>query len=334
MSFVPSDAYIVMGHGAEPNFVKKGTSMGNPKVKATTPTIGTISNNDFVDNDSAFIVPDDCMVIVKYRPGEKAYPDLIAPFINKVGDVSKQDLFRNPLSNTKQLIQELGSVIVYKPGERCPNFLYSLYAPDDLRNDTYLSHLGLLKTPLDTPFEAKEHNDDINPDTTPITQYINTVYNESVFPTADQVLSKVLQVYNDLLQGSNLEGVPLITSYIPSLDPIGLQRFFSITQKQLLQINDDGKADRPGVYYNFVCRATRQFRHNYFINSNNLRQNVNPNVKSLRTENTRERLIIKRLIGEAEFKRKPLIRNLYAGGKRTLKKRKKYGGKKTRKNRI
>lgn len=115
MEFLPSDAYIIMGHGKEPEFRPVRNEIIHHQVKAAIPTIGTIMNNDFVDNDSVFIVPENCMVVVKSRPGEIAYLNTVVPFVNKVGDVSKQELFRSPLSNTKQLIKELGSVIVYKP---------------------------------------------------------------------------------------------------------------------------------------------------------------------------------------------------------------------------
>jgi hypothetical protein len=90
----------------------------------------------------------------------------------------------------------------------------------------------------------------------------------------------------------------------------GMIKFFSITQKELLQIGEDGVAKRPGVYYNFVCRENKEIKHNYFINSENLRQNINPRIKSALTKKKSTRNIIGRLIGEAETKRKPLIRNL------------------------
>ena len=323
MEFVPSDSYIIMGHGKEPEFRPVRNEIIQHKVKATIPTIGTIINDDFVDNDSVFIVPENCMVVVKSRPGEIAYLDTVVPLVNKVGDVSKQELFRSPLSNTKQLIKELGSVIVYKPGDKCPNYLYSLYSPGDIMQETYMSHLGLLKTPLQTPFESKKYNDVINQDDTPVSDFINTIYKESVYPTAEQTLQILLKSHNNSMRGTNENGRPMITSDIPWTDMGGMEKFFSITQKELLQIGEGGVAKRPGVYYNFVCRENKEIQHNYFIDSNNLRQNINPRIKSALTRKKGTRKIIGRLIGEAETKRKPLIRNLYIGGKRTRKNRRK-----------
>lgn len=323
MEFVPSDAYIIMGHGKEPEFRPVRNEIIQHKVKATIPTIGTIINDDLVDNDSVFIVPDNCMVVVKSRPGEIAYLNTVVPLVNKVGDVSKQELFRSPLSNTKQLIKELGSVIVYKPGDKCPNYLYSLYSPEDIMQETYMSHLGLLKTPLQNPFESKNYNDVINQDDTLVSDFINTIYKESVYPTAEQTLQILLTSHNNSMRGTKENGRPMFTSDIPWTDMGGMVKFFSITQKQLLQIGEDGIAKRPGVYYNFVCREIKEKKHNYFINSNNLRQNINPNIQSALNKKKATRNVIKRIIGEAETKRKPLIRNLYTGGKRTRKNRRK-----------
>ena len=312
-----------MGHGKEPEFRPVKNEIIQHKVKATIPTIGTIINDDFIDNDSAFIVPDNCMVVVKSRPGEIAYLDTVVKLVNKVGDISKQELFRNPLSNTKQLIKELGSVIIYKPGDKCPNYIYSLYSPGDILRESYISHLGLLKTPLIIPFENKKYDDDINQDDTPITKYINTIYKQSVYPTTEQVLQILLKTRNNSIKGTNEEGRIMTTSDIPWTDADNMVNFFSITQKELLQIGEDGVAKRQGVYYNFVCRENKDIKHNYFIHSNNLWQNINPRIKSALIRKKGTRNIIRRLIGEAETKRKPLIRNLYTGGKRTRKNKRK-----------
>jgi hypothetical protein len=316
-----------MGHGKEPEFRQERYEIIHHKVKAAIPTIGTMINDDFVDNDSAFIVPENCMVVTKSRPGEVAYLNTVVPLVNKVSDGSKQELFRNPLSNTKQLLKELGSVIVYKPGDKCPNYLYSLYSPEDIMQDTYMSHLGLLKAPLEIPFENKKFDDDINQDNTLVSDYINTIYKESLYPTAEQTLQILLKSHNDAMKGTNEDGRKMVTSDIPWTDMGGMIKFFSITQKELLQIGDDGVAKRPGVYYNFVCRENKEIGHNYFIHSENLRQHINPKIKSALTKKKGTRNIIGRLIGEAETKRKPLIRILMSKSKSKSKSKSSSGSK-------
>jgi len=311
MAFIPSDAYVIGGHGAEPEIisVKK-----EPRLKAKVPTIGTIINDGFVDSDSSFIVPDNCMIVVKGRPGELAYQDTAVRYKNKVGDASKQKLFRNPLSNRKQLIKELGSVVVYKPGDRCPNYRYEMYYPDNFEKAIrYTNHVGLLKTPLETPYKYEKFNDKIDPENTPIADYVNTVYKESVYPAAEQVLEIILNQYSRTEMFKM--GLKMETGDIELTYPLEIAKILSITQKELLQIGEDGIAKRPGVYYNFVCRAIKS-KHNYYVRpkyaykNKNTRDNVNPNIQSALNNRKATRNLIKRLIGEAETRRKPLIRNL------------------------
>ena len=158
MAFVPSDAYIIMGHGQEPEIRPPKYEIIDDKFKASTPTIGTLINDGFEDNDSAFIVPDNCMIVVKGRPGEIAYADTILPLLNKVGSASNHELFTNPLSNIKEVVKQLGSVMIYKPGDKCPNYRYIMYSPNDIINSSYTDHYGLLKTPLAKPITVKEYD--------------------------------------------------------------------------------------------------------------------------------------------------------------------------------
>jgi len=321
MAFAPSDAYIILGHGHEPEIRPPEDEILPTKFVADVPTIGTLINDGFYDFDSAFIVPDNCMIVVKTRPGEITYSNTILPLLNKVGDASNQELFRNPVSNTKEVVTQLGSVMIYRPGEKCPNYRYTFFSPNDILRKKYNSHLGLLKTPLVTPLESKDWTEDINPDTTPISDYVHTVYGESVYPKSDLVLETLVKEHDESMKGTNEEGRPMITSDIPWTDPHPIERFLTITQKELLQIGEDGVAKRPGVYYNFVCRETL-FKHRYYIKNASDKQVFNPNIQSTIAQNKRTRKVINRLIGEAETKRKPLIRNLYSGGKRTRKHRK------------
>ena len=324
MAFAPSNAYIVLGHGQEPEMRSLKDEILPKKIKAVVPTIGTITNNGFEDFDSAFIVPKNCMIVVKARPGEITYGKTIYRRLNKVGDAANQDLFRNPLSNTKDVVKQLGTVMIYKPGDKCPNYRYTFYSPNDVLGKSYPSHAGLLKTPLVTPLEPKDWAKDMDPDTTPIDEYIHTVYNESVYPTPDLVIDTLVKIHDESMKGTSEEGRPMTTSDIPWTDPDTIIKFLTITQKQLLQIGSDGEANRPGVYYNFVCRVT-PFEHEYFIKDTTGKQVFNPSIQSVIGQKKSTRKVIHRLIGEAETKRKSLIRNLYSGGNRTKTHKKRIG---------
>jgi hypothetical protein len=307
-----------MGHGQEPENRPLKHEIFKKKFKEVVPTIGTIINEGYEDFDTAFIVPDDCVIVVKARPGEISYAEKVFPLLNKVGDPANQELFKNPLSNTKEVVKQLGSVMIYGPGEKCPNYRYTFFSPEDLLRTKYTSHIGLLKTPLLTPLELKDWTAAMNPDTTLMSDYVTTVYSESVYPPAGLVLESLLKEHDASMKGT--EGRPMITADIPWIDPTNIQNFLTITQKQLLQIGDDGIAKRPGVYYNFVCRVT-QFDHQYYIKKKSGRQIVNSTIHSVVGQNKGTRKVLNRLISEAETKRKPLIRILYTGGNRTRKNR-------------
>jgi len=329
MEFVPSDAYIIMGHGKEPqvtleeevNFIPS-----DDKIKAPTQdmTIGTRSNNGFIDLDPFFIVPNNCIIVVRAKPGEVTYLSVINPLLNKIGSVENQELYRNPLLNTKELVNQLGPVSIYKPGDKCPNFNYSLFFSRhniQPKKHTVSSHLGLLKMPLKYPITLREYNHNNN-----IINTINEIYNESVFPKKESVYNVILRnilkreptntehtKFKDMIKTDNSDDGGFINF---------LGHFLSVTQKQLLKIGDDGIAKRPGVYYNFICRnvdTPYYKRHAY-----NYMDKVNPKITSILQEPKSTQNLFHRVLNETIRKKTPYVRNSYTGGKRTRKKYKSF----------
>ena len=328
MEFVPSDTYIIMGHGGEPQVLLKEEVNFKPaddKIKATKQyeTIGTRSNNGFFDLDPFFIVPNNCIIVVRAKPGELTYLTVINRLLNKIGSVENQELYRNPLSNTKELVNQLGPVSIYKPGDKCPNFKYSLFFSEKNikpKKHSVSSHLGLLKTPLTSPITIREYNQKYN-----IINTINEIYNESVFPKKETVYNLILR--NILKREPTITETTTFKNMITTDDSDSgefinfLTYFFSVTQKQLLKIGDDGIAKRPGVYYNFICRYVDTPYYNRFANNNI--DKVNPHITSILQQTKSTQNLFRRILNETLRKRKPLIRNLYTGGKRTRKNRRK-----------
>jgi len=316
MEFVPSDAYIILGHGKEPEFREPKNEIKQEKVKAEIPTIGTILNNGFVDSDSSFIVPANCMIVVKAVPGEIINMYKVINKLNIVGSNSKQELYRNPLSNTKKVISDLGSVVIFKPGDRCPNFEYLLFLSGDQlffdwgEDSNALSHFGLIKTPLkkNINFIWNELDDTV------VDSY-NNMYNESVVPTKEEITTKLLEFSED-------KDASLLQLFDHDTETSGkylkdISRFLTITQKEFLQIGEDGIAKRPGVYYNFICRLSKEGNKSYMKFSKNTgKYTINPRINSYMKQPATIRQLLGRKILEAETKRKPLIRNLYTGGKK------------------
>jgi hypothetical protein len=328
MEFIPSDAYIIMGHGNEPHVTLEEEQNFTPceckiKAKENNVTIGTRSNNGFMDLDSFFIVPDNCIIIVRAKPGELSYSSLINPLLNKIGSVENQELYRNPLSNIKELINQLGPVSIYKPGDTCPNFEYKLLFNRrnvEPKHHIVSSHIGLHKIPLKNTITLRDYNHKYN-----IINTINEIYGESIFPKKETV--------NNLILRNILKREPTDTETTTFKDMMAadksdcgklldyIMHFFSVTQKQLLKIGDDGIAKRPGVYYNFVCRYVEDPYYNRFAYNN--MNKVNPNITSILNQPKSTQQLFNRVLNETLRKRTPYLRNSSIGNKRTRKNRRK-----------
>jgi hypothetical protein len=149
------------------------------------------------------------------------------------------------------------------------------------------------------------------------------MYRESIVPTKEVVIDRVLREVKD-------KDVNLMALYDYDVATKGtyiknIRQFFTITQKQLLQIGDDGIAKRPGVYYNFICRYRDTGKASY-MKFNEVRNKNVIGIESVIGQPKLVRRLVNRKISEAETKRKPLIRNLYTGGKRKTRKAKKEKG--------
>ena len=65
MAFAPSNAYIIVGHGIDPE-----------------------------EDNNEFVVPDNCVIVVKAHPGEPVTYITTIPLMNKVGDEENQELYK------------------------------------------------------------------------------------------------------------------------------------------------------------------------------------------------------------------------------------------------
>ena len=123
IEFTSSQAYIIMGHGK--------------------------------DSDRMIKVPDNCMVIVKYRPGELGHALNVLPLWNTVGAPENVEIYRDPLHHIPEVINQLGDVLIYKPGDMCPNFTYSfVWNGNNFFTDEIASHWAVSYTHLTLPTKA------------------------------------------------------------------------------------------------------------------------------------------------------------------------------------
>lgn len=208
--FAPSKAYIISGHGNE------GT--------------GT------------FRVPKDVIIIAKMQPHKTMLSTMAEKLSAKV--ICKPEIYKDPLAYMDIVIQELGDLAVYREGDLCPNFQYSLWSDDSTKRNnkttTVINKSGLLDIDtlqcgsgiqiVETTFNYDEdtiHKLDIQ-------EQILNIFKESILPTQQALISSFssgrLQTFRDW--------------YVYYRDYL-----FSTTQEKL--------AKNPGVYYNFVCRYSK-----------------------------------------------------------------------------
>ena len=268
-----------------------------------------------MDLDSFFIVPDNCLIVVKGRPGELSYSQTMMGQLNKIGAAENQDLYRNPLANKSEIVKQLGSVAIYGPGDTCPNFEYHLLLG---KNDIYPpkevlpTHFGLIRTPLTAEIGLREY--DISDD---LTTSIDEIYAESIIPKAAYVNNNVKRDIPDNEPGEEphtFEDLVLYNESTSGLYITHLKNKFTITQKELLRLDANGVARRPGVYYNFVCRKIETPYYNR--KAYNFTDKVNPSITSIISEPAATRRVFNRILNESIRRRKPLFYNGSAGTRR------------------
>jgi hypothetical protein len=304
MSFTPTNAYAILAHGGE--------------------------------GHDTFTVPDNCIIVVKSKPGmlepQQLYEKNLAPLITSTKETV--EIYKNPLNHIPKIIEDFGSVAIFKPGDKCPNFIYDFQEEIIEKGDTYVSQctFGTLKLPL----PEEERNLDI-----------------IKFQNILEVLTQFTGIYDNIPTLNDYFKYTLRLSTVPKLKDfrtkehvssgfvkapimfLNMGPILSMTQTQLLDIDGSGKARRPGVYYNFACRnldselykpysinvpdpnnpgklkvkypmnrnEPAMVLQNWVLNTKSKEPGVNnANIHSMRHE------LLKRAVGEAETKRKQYIR--------------------------
>lgn len=118
--------------------------------------------------------------------------------------------------------------------------------------------------------------------------FLSNLYRYSVYPTLDEVK-------NELESISRIEVYP--HNYLKTI--WNSHKLINITQEELCKM--------PGVYYNFICRATDLTAE---LIKNRNRTGINTEPKSILGLNPNHNLRhhIQRAISEAELQRKPYIK--------------------------
>jgi hypothetical protein len=319
--FVPSKAYAILAHGHE------GTTM--------------------------FTVPKNCIIIVKSVPG--SVPTYT--YANQLWDIlftaKNAPIYENPLCYISRIIDDFGSVMVYKPGDICPDFHYIFHPneselglvdgrvpEDDISTKSLPTNkYGLVDIRSLPDFKFKRGPVSI---TNPVKEFLTNFYKESIVPSKKHFvewLGSGPGAVEEEVEGTLKELINDVRSSFP--DKSDVFPFFpdqsKATQRKLLEIDPaTGEARRPGVYYNFVCRPYDGSRQNMIVWNPNLQKyTMKPNITSILKSNLplASQTILKRRILEAEKRKQFLPGSKFNRPSATARRRKSRSQRRTRKTR-
>ena len=300
-----------------------------------------------------FIVPPGCIIVVKAKTGyATAMYDRDKGFLKL-----SPDILNDPIANYPLLHKTFGSLAIYKPGDRCPNYSYTLvsYTKDVHKKMTGLYSFGSGLIDMNRMIADKDYlqtrnqwknlsnyealSKQMHSNKAKTHAYFEKMYEYSVYPTSSEV--------RNIITTLDGHGVTAPDDIINALS-----NEYRITQEGLCSMF-------KGVYYNFACRVTsvsNKLRISDVSYLSNTLPNVLRNMTPLNKQNmTRKKAIlaayngemplsrykyphrraqnlhnqsinmIKQHIGEAEKYRKPYIRNLYNAKNRNKNTKKKNG---------
>lgn len=280
----PSTAFLIMGHGQE-----------TPNIK---------------------VVPEGSIIVVQVHSGEVNYisPDFFPGIMN---DSYKED-WLDPVTNYKYIVDTINSLrgyytpfAIYREGDEYPDFLYTLLSSWDNDNDEYLlddydtyslEHSGIAKYPFtkgqDQDGIQQAISDVVHKDTTEKEVFLN-LYDKSEYPSRDEIE----EIVDRIPEPKTIETI--IYSSHNNESPSELFTKLHVRQSELF-----AKLG-PGVYYNLVCRATRDSIRVKNVSSG--KNVINDNQRSLVNSGghiIRNMPEIESQIVEAEAHRKDLVEKL------------------------
>ena len=192
----------------------------------------------------SFIVPDNCMVVVRMLDSALQDLTIFTEYFRKICTEMDRNILKDPYGNISTLIDKFGSVIIYGPGDVCPNFSYNLLMCwktikeerygfcsktgsgiidiDKLDDDNEVCKLEPWSVEQRTELDMKLTQLRIAHES-----YFTSLFSNSIYPTPTDILERI--------------------SYQKMFDDI--YNTYRVTQEQLCN-------GIPGIYYNFVCRGT------------------------------------------------------------------------------
>ena len=288
VNFKPSTAYWIAGHGEEINY------------------------------NNTFKVPPGCVIVVKATPGEVIMEDAYNTFINTLCVMDKEKL-KDPLTNSNYLIEKFGAVSIFKPGDDCPIFHYTLISCASSMGSPFsqCNPHGSGVIAIDEKIEEDicEFQKKVGPSGDAV-NFISSLYENSALPTKTQVQDAIanLKIDTDKISWQMKDDLSKVDHIIRRISSL-----WKIDQSTIC--NTLG----PGVYYNFICRFRGKESNDMYNMENPTRnrrgshvtlkgiETIKPMVTSVEDniDAIRNRALIRNRIGEAETKRKAILAKYY-----------------------
>jgi hypothetical protein len=332
--------------------VEKLRMQKEPAPLQFTPTKAYIINGHGNEGNDTFIVPKNCIIVVKGHSSENRLEIIIKQNFQRLCALD-QTILKDPIKYQNKIVKAVGSVLIFTEGMECPNFEYGLLSKwnpkmqDPIQNDNFI-HIGKSSGLIDVDTKMMCKHDDMENiklydkasiiDNNLKNELIE-MYNGSVFPTKEQI--------SNLING--LGPIATLRSFLESPK---FELFEYSTQTELLQVRGE-TAGRPGVYYNFVCRGSEKsdMLYNHNGREHNLldadlleAHSITPDLKSVRNQNISEALMRAKALhqydetsktpfGMAQGRIDTLLHGKNGTGRKRTKRKKNIRKKKTRKYR-
>ena len=283
--------------------------------RSKQPKAYIIGGHGSEQGDPPFTVPHGCIIVVKTYAGSatKAYS-----FLERGLCSLTPAILKDPITHYDDLERVLGSLAIYRSGDECPQFHYSLLQCYQMDDDYWrgCNSFGSGVMDVDRIYKNNEHLQCIRN----VDPRHRNIKNSKEFGELDQyflfdhdsIYDSIYPYFSKLFQHSvfpNTEDIEIILHHSIDEGSNKLKDILeymgdevSTTQKELCSLF-------PGVYYHIICRATPAGM-SLFQSSVNEKYKIPSHVTYQSSKPYTQNLLGKH-IGEAEAYRKPYIRSMY-----------------------
>ena len=207
-----------------------------------------------IKNQTTFTVPPGCIIIAKGIPGQVTNTQHLSLICK-----NSIDILKDPLNHLEELYNNCGSIAIYKEGDICPNFHYTLttyYSGSMItQNDSGILDLSVLvknrKECEDlylnlTNIKGINKNRLTSATYMEMVDYIVSLYKYSLYPKSIEIREILLQNKINIQKAADYKKLWYTSAKIEYLI-VFINKLYHIYQKQLCQ-------SQAGIYYNFVCK--------------------------------------------------------------------------------